>query len=371
MSFTKYISEFLSIASEVGLRGSLWYFAFRSDLRWLSKIYSNIKLKGPKLAILGAGTYTASININIAIKSGFKPTAVSSGGSRSGYALKRHMGLAKVYDDESTMICEEQFDALLIASPHFLHPRHLLEGVQKEKYIYCEKPVAIDKNGVSLLFSNKVIKKHTNKIFVGFNRRFAPSVVRLMEEPWIGKSNLLFISYSVNFGAHVANRLSDITDGGGRLIGTCCHYVDLISFIAGSPITWVFADKIEDFNDEVVNTFHCILGLENGGTATLSFSSEGNRDFGSKEEITISSGGNLAKIVDFKRLKINGLNYRFTNKTYGSSGAWLSFNKALVTNGDVSINLSDGLVATAITLAIRESTEKNQVVELKSFWEGM
>ena len=48
----------------------------------------------------------------------------------------------------------------------------------KNIYIYCEKPVAIDQRGIDLLkryLDNK-------KIMVGFNRRFAPLIIKLKNQ---------------------------------------------------------------------------------------------------------------------------------------------------------------------------------------------
>ena len=75
---------------------------------------------------------------------------------------------------------------------------------------------------------------------IGFNRRFAPLVKKIKKENWLNK-NKLEIQYRVNFGQMVDNDLNNKNIGGGRLIGTCCHYVDLMEYICNAKITQVSA----------------------------------------------------------------------------------------------------------------------------------
>ena len=52
------------------------------------------------------------------------------------------------------------------------------------------------------------------------------------------------VTYRVNFGKFIKNNLTDENIGGGRIVGTCCHYVDLISCISNSHITEVSAFEV-------------------------------------------------------------------------------------------------------------------------------
>jgi predicted dehydrogenase len=71
---------------------------------------------------------------------------------------------------------------------------------------------------------------------VGFNRRFAPQVQKInallagIREP---KSFVM----TVNAGAIPAEHWTqDPEVGGGRIIGEACHFIDMLRFLAGSPI---------------------------------------------------------------------------------------------------------------------------------------
>ena len=68
---------------------------------------------------------------------------------------------------------------------------------------------------------------------VGFNRRFAPLVERLQAE--LGEQPDLVLTMRVNAGPLPDDHwLHDPQEGGGRLLGEGCHFVDLLATLAGS-----------------------------------------------------------------------------------------------------------------------------------------
>src|SRR5690606_12232910 len=73
-------------------------------------------------------------------------------------------------------------------------------------------------------------------LMVGFNRRFAPHVLRMKEllEPISERKTFVI---TVNAG-HIppGHWTQDPRVGGGRIIGEGCHFVDLLRFLSGQPI---------------------------------------------------------------------------------------------------------------------------------------
>ena len=71
---------------------------------------------------------------------------------------------------------------------------------------------------------------------VGFNRRFAPQVVRMRSllDAHSGPKSMVM---TVNAGAIPAEHWTQDSEvGGGRIIGEACHFIDLLRRLAGSPI---------------------------------------------------------------------------------------------------------------------------------------
>ncbi|MEM1028654.1 MAG: Gfo/Idh/MocA family oxidoreductase [Planctomycetota bacterium] len=49
----------------------------------------------------------------------------------------------KGYDDASAMIASGEVDAILIACPHYDHPRYAMEAFDAGVHVLCEKPIAV------------------------------------------------------------------------------------------------------------------------------------------------------------------------------------------------------------------------------------
>ncbi len=74
---------------------------------------------------------------------------------------------------------------------------------------------------------------------VGFNRRFAPMTVR-MKSFLAAISEPLALHYRINAGHLPPDHwVNDREQGGGRILGEVCHFVDLLMFLADSPIVEV------------------------------------------------------------------------------------------------------------------------------------
>ena len=77
---------------------------------------------------------------------------------------------ARVYKNYEEMLAWYGIDAVLIATPVFLHPRHFEAAVKAGKHIYCEKPAGADVDGVKRLLrageradrSNNVGREHAH-----------------------------------------------------------------------------------------------------------------------------------------------------------------------------------------------------------------
>ena len=197
---------------------------------------------------------------------------------------------------------------------------------------------------------------------VGFNRRFSPLIQKLIKSKIFGNT-AIEINYRVNFGRYIENNLTNVKIGGGRLIGSCCHYVDLMAYLANSDIYEVSAFGLIQNNKISDNTFSCILKFINGSIGHLSFTSSGNRSFTPKETISISGNENVVNIIDFKKMSINEKTFRVFRHSYGALYAWKEFYKSVNNKTNTKISISDGLKATIVTLGIKKSLENNGALQ--------
>jgi predicted dehydrogenase len=90
-------------------------------------------------------------------------------------------------------------------------------------------------------------------------------------------------------------------EGGGRIVGEVCHFVDLCAHLACSPITSVSATRSAAGPDDVMVSLH----MANGSMATVAYLIGGDRA-GPKERIEVFGGDRMATIDDFRRARVSG-----------------------------------------------------------------
>jgi predicted dehydrogenase len=162
-------------------------------------------------------------------------------------------------------ICEsDDIDAVLIATRHSSHAMLAASALRAGKAVFVEKPLALSQEQLRLV---EDALQPSSLLLVGFNRRFAPLTDRFRAEIPTGSHEVLLAR--VNAGHLPRDHWSnDPTEGGGRLIGEGCHFVDLLTHIAGAPATTVYAIGTPD---------HDLPELAQSFTATL-VRQWGNRD---------------------------------------------------------------------------------------------
>jgi predicted dehydrogenase len=81
---------------------------------------------------------------------------------------------ARVYKDYHELLADPSIDAVLIATPVFLHPEHFEAAVKARKHIYIEKPAAADVAGVKRVLAAAQQADKSKHIVFGFQNRFSP-----------------------------------------------------------------------------------------------------------------------------------------------------------------------------------------------------
>lgn len=77
----------------------------------------------------------------------------------------------RVYKDLHELLASD-VDAVIIATPAFLHPEHLEAVIQAGKHVYVEKPVAVDVAGCRRVMKAADSAKRGLNVSVGFQQRY-------------------------------------------------------------------------------------------------------------------------------------------------------------------------------------------------------
>ncbi|MGH8021480.1 MAG: Gfo/Idh/MocA family protein [Opitutaceae bacterium] len=140
---------------------------------------------------------------------------------------------------------------------------------------------------------------------IGFNRRFAPHVVKA-RELLRGRTEPKAFVMTVNAGAIPANHWTqDPEAGGGRILGEGIHFVDLLRHLADAPIVDVTAirQQAENGSTPVRDDVAMIqLRFADGSIGSVQYLANGSKDF-PKERLEIFCGGGVLQIDNFRVMR--------------------------------------------------------------------
>jgi predicted dehydrogenase len=140
-------------------------------------------------------------------------------------------------------------------------------------------------------------------VTVGFNRRYAPLTTKLKALLATQPSPVSMIM-TVNAGMVADDHwINDPDTGGGRIVGECCHFVDLLRYVAGSPIDSVSTGSMGDLKSR--DAVSVIIKFLDGSIGTLHYFTNGDRRF-PKERLEVFCAGKILQLDNFRRLRSFG-----------------------------------------------------------------
>ncbi len=150
------------------------------------------------------------------------------------------------------MLNDPAVDAVYVATPHNLHPLHVLQAAEAGRHVLCEKPMVC-----SVAHAKKVIakaKKTGLTVGVSYQRHTLPPYRycrKLIAEGAIGKVNFISALQSQNwYRGRMARRDwrgQMALSGGGQLNDSGSHLLDILLWMTNLQPAEVFAyqDKLE------------------------------------------------------------------------------------------------------------------------------
>lgn len=258
------------------------------------------------IAFLGAGNYAGRFLIPAFKKNGAKlNTIVSQHGVNAVHYGKKY-GFKNVCTDQSIVFSDTNVDTVVIATRHKLHASQVITALEAGKHVFCEKPLCITLDELQSI--QATYNKHTNqKLFVGFNRRYSP-LIRQMKKMLVLSDQPKTIIITVNAGQIPADHwVHDPIDGGGRIIGEACHFIDLAYWLVGKKCiaNSAVATEPSDSKLKLFDTATINLSFVDGSTATIHYLANGHKGF-PKERVEVFSNGRILRLDNFKNLKAWG-----------------------------------------------------------------
>ena len=264
------------------------------------------------VAVIGAGNFAFRTLLPALARVPAPPrlaAVVSSQGAPAFLAAQTfEAGIAST--DFKSVLAAPEIDAVLLTTRHDAHVRQALQVLRHDKNVWVEKPLALDHRGVTAVMD--AARTSGRIVMVGFNRRFAPIAVKLREAV-ASRTGPLQLVATINAGRLPGDHWTlDPIQGGGRIVGEACHWMDLLRFFVGAKIesaTCLRRDR--DGQDGGCFEFK----FADGSLGRVDYRTDLPRHE-SKERIEIAGPGYTARIDNWARLSSNGLNGL-------SAGGWL------------------------------------------------
>lgn len=258
------------------------------------------------VAVIGAGNYASRVLIPALAKTGARlKTIVTTGGVNGAHAARK-FGFEQVTTDLDATLQDPEIDTCVIATRHASHAPLACRALEHGKHVFVEKPLAIDTQGLDDIAAayEDACTRQAVLLAIGFNRRFAPQVVEMRRLLRSAKGPKTIV-VTVNAGALPPEHWTlDPLEGGGRIVGEACHFIDLARCLAAAPITGVDVVSQRDpvANSTSDDTASIALRFADGSIASIHYLANGHRSF-PKERIEVFGRGRVLQLDNFRRLQ--------------------------------------------------------------------
>jgi len=319
-----------------------------------------------RVGVIGPGAFARSTLIPALVNAGAKLEVVGGGAGPSADALSREFGFARVAPSERAVIDDDEVDAVVICTRHASHARLVSEALEAGKHVFCEKPLALSLDALSRVLGSAA--QSDAILAVGFNRRFSPLLREL--RGFVGdRESPLTLTYRVAAGRLPADHwTNDLEQGGGRILGEACHFVDSLVYLVGTEIVEVHAISSSDAKPiQARDNVIAALAFADGSVGTILYAADVGPGV-PKELIEVHCDARSGSIVDFRELQLypsSGSKHRGRAQRKGHQEEIDAFLEGIRT-GKAAVDLEEIENVSVATLAIVESLRTGEPVRLNA-----
>jgi len=321
------------------------------------------------LALLGAGNFAQSMLLpHLARHPNIRLRAVVTQSGLTARSVAERFGFEVCVSEPETVLADSEVGVVVVASRHDSHASLVCEALRAGKPVFVEKPLAITKEQLAEV---EVVYHASSAPFVcvGFNRRFAPATAVLRE--FLSDLNEpALMNYRVNAGYVPREHWTqDPEQGGGRIVGEVCHFIDLLMYLTGAAPIEVYAQALPDHDRYSRDNITISIRFANHSVGTVIYAANGDRAM-PKERLEIFCAGRTAILEDYRSVLLLKHGKK-TAQNFAPDKGHKNEMDALVNavqNGCHSpIPFSDALIGTNATLAVIDSLTLGWPIVLDSF----
>ncbi|MDO8607331.1 MAG: bi-domain-containing oxidoreductase [Phaeospirillum sp.] len=317
------------------------------------------------LGVIGAGSFARTVLLpELARIPKLEMRAICTQRGATAEHGQQTFGFATATTDVEAVLNDPAINAVLVATRHGNHAEMTARVLASGKSVLVEKPLALDRAQLEQVQTAR--QGSAGFFMVGFNRRFAPMTVKARAH-LARHSGPKVLVLRVNAGALPAESwVNAAEEGGGRILGELCHFVDLARVLVGSPIATVQADAA-GVTHGGCDDLAVSLTFADGSLATIVYTALGDTAH-SKERFECFAGGTVLVIDNFLTLSITSGGRTKVEKSLGQDKGHRAeleaFVSAVAAGGAAPADEAELIETSLATIAVLESLRDGRRVHL-------
>jgi predicted dehydrogenase/threonine dehydrogenase-like Zn-dependent dehydrogenase len=316
------------------------------------------------VGIIGAGNFTSAMILPCLKKTSAKLKYISSAAGLTGTTLAKKYKILASTTDNSLILSDNDVDLVMITTRHNSHARLAVDALNAGKNVFVEKPLALSQEELDMIID--AYKSSGKTVTVGFNRRFAALAIQ-MKKVLASADSPMNIVATMNAG-FIPDKIwvHDLEVGGGRIIGEACHFIDLISYLAGSKVKSICMNAMGIHPKENTDNASILLKYENGTNAVINYFANGSKGY-SKERIEVFHQERTLVLDNWRSLKGFGFRNFSSSSSSQDKGHQNQFNQlidSIQKGGAQIIPMDDIINTTKASFAAIESLKKGAWIDI-------
>jgi len=354
------LSSELGVVIEYGGGGSIASACRPDEAKFPKCAKERLQSEVGRLDVVGAGNFARTMLLPH-VKGQMALGTIVNATGLSARHVKEKFGFAHAETDAAKVLEGGTADAaVMIGTRHHLHAPMVLKALKAGRQVFVEKPLCLTREELGEIDAAVVESK--GGVMVGFNRRFAPATVAMMEllSRVSGPKTLAF---HVNAGVLAPDHwYANVAESGGRVLGEACHFFDFACHVLGRPVK-VTAQTVG--RPKVPDSVTAQIEFADGSAAQVVYSAEGDTSY-PKETFRVFASGLVVECENFMKLSVFKQR-KTTMRKYASKGhaeemaAWLAYLKG---GAGHPLPYEEARQSMKLTFAVLESIREGRGIEL-------
>ncbi len=318
------------------------------------------------VGVIGAGNFSKMTLMPALSKTDARLKYIADLNGAAAKHLASKFSAEQAITDYQQILADPEVHAVIIAVGHSLHARMVCEALAAGKHAFVEKPLAMNPEEISKI-TEAARSQPDRHVMVGFNRRFSPHIVKI-KQLLAGRSEPLAMNMTVNAGIIPPDVwVHDPVRGGGRIIGEGCHFIDLLSHIAGSEVVRIASTKMGQGVAVQEDKMSIVLTFADGSVGTVNYFGNGSKSY-PKELLEVFSEGRVLRLDNFRRLDGYGVSgfkkFKTSRQDKGHQAEFAAFVERVAAGGEPLIPLIQLVNVTLASFAAMTSAAQGRTIVL-------